>query len=102
MISLRWQFYSRQPEMLDRVHYLEKLFQADRLGNITIRIKVIGIRHVCVRLGGREDDDWNAAEALIAFDFREDLPSIFAGKVQVEQDEIRALNFGEAAFAPKE
>src|SRR6266849_1580214 len=100
--SSPWQRDDGKPEVCDRLHNLSKLEKIDRLGNVAIRMQIIGFRHVPCILGGGQHYHRNVPEFWICFDLLQDLSPAFFGEVQIEQDEVRTRGVGIGAFAMQE
>ena len=75
--------------------------RADRLPDVAVRVKVVGLPHVRVGVRAGEHDDGNPPQRLIGLDLLEQLPSVLARKIQVQQDEVDGRSVG-VAVAPEQ
>jgi hypothetical protein len=86
-----------QPILLETPNYLEKALQI--LGLLDVAICAGSVTAVDIAwVGGTgENDDGNCLEILVALDFIEDLATVRAGKIQVEQDHPWGSGFPRAS-----
>ena len=89
-LSILRQHHDPEPEVLDRFHYRDELVQIHRLGDVTIGVEVVALQHVLFVLRSRENDYRDVFQIVVGLDLSQHLSPIFLGKVEVEQDEIRA------------
>src|SRR5690242_17828200 len=69
--SLPWQRDDGKPEVRDGLHNLSELEKIDRLGDVAVRMQIIGFRHVPGILGGGQHHHRNVFECWISFDLRQ-------------------------------
>ena len=67
---------------------LSNCCQVDRLGQIALDVKVLGLEDVLVRAGTGQHDDWHRGQALIGPDVDQYLAAAFLGQIQVQQDQV--------------
>src|ERR1700730_9324817 len=85
-----WQLDHRQPEIVDALHNIEESAEVYWLGDVTVRMKQIASQDIRLRGRGSQNNNRNALQCLTLLDFRQNLPAVFLGQVQIEQDEVRA------------
>src|SRR5262249_39036581 len=74
-----WQPDDSKPEVGDRLHNFGELEEIDRLGDVAVRMQIIGSRHVPGILGRRQHHHGNVSEVWIGFDLCQDLPPALFG-----------------------
>src|ERR1700729_4000520 len=77
-----------EEEVVDLADNGDEGLEFDRLGDIGVGVKVVASQHVLLGVGGGEDDNRNLSERFIPLDLSEYLPTVEAGEVEVQQDEI--------------
>jgi hypothetical protein len=77
------------------------LGKIDGFGDVAVGVEMVGVKDVFVRLGGGKDYNGDPSEIEVVFDFGENFAAIFAGKVQVEEDQVGARGVSEFAFLAK-
>ena len=87
--SVLRQHHNSQPKIFDRFDDGHELLQINRLGHITIGVKVIALEHVLFILRGGQHDDRNAFQFLVSFDFSQDFTAVLLRKFKSEQDQMR-------------
>src|ERR1043165_6502478 len=89
-VSLGGEFDNGQPEVFHGGNDLHELSEVDWFGDVAVGVEMIGVEHVFVGLGGGEDNNRNSPEVGIFFDLGEDFATVFPGKVEVQENEVRA------------
>src|SRR5689334_11376223 len=84
------QLHDLEPELLDGLHYLEKLFQVQGLGDVRVGAQSVALEDVLFRLRRREDHHRNVLQPVVLLDLLEHLAAAFLRQVEVEEDDIRA------------
>ena len=60
-----------QPEILDGTDDAHELIQVHRLGDVTVRVKVVAFENVFLGRRGCQNDNWQPAELRIGLDLSE-------------------------------
>ena len=91
-----------EPKGFDRLNHFLESGKVGGFSDVTIGVQAVGVGDVLFGAGGSQHDDGNGFEFGVGFDFGEQFPAIFAGHVEIEQDDIGAGGGVEGAFAAEE
>src|SRR6266567_106832 len=97
--SSPWQRDDDKPEVGNGLHHLSELEKIDWLGDVAVRMRIVGFRHVPGILRGGQHHHRNVFECRISFNLFQDLLPTFFGEVQIEQDKVRTRGMGIRPFA---
>src|SRR6516225_1664389 len=79
-----------EPEGAQGAHDLDEGVKRDRLLDVAVGPQVVATVNVFLGLGSRQDDNGDAPQAWVAFDFAQRVPPALAGHVEVQKDHVRA------------
>jgi len=77
-----------QPELFDFLDHQGELPLIGRFAHAAIGVQVVGCGDAFLVLRRGHDDDRNASEKMICFQFGQHLVAVLAGQKQIEQDEV--------------
>src|SRR5690606_25041085 len=71
--SAAGQPHDRDEEVVDLADDLDEALEVHRLGDVGVRVEVVAAQDVLLRVGGREDDDGDAAQLGVGLELAEHL-----------------------------
>jgi hypothetical protein len=92
--SCGWQCRHPEPKFLDGIHNLCEVQKVDGLCNIAVCVKPVGSENIVFGRGAGQDHDRNGFELHIGLDFGQHLATVFPRKIEIQQDEVWAGDFG--------
>jgi hypothetical protein len=87
LFSVR-EFDDGQPKVFDVADDGDKLLEVNGFGDVAVGVKVVGLEDVFFRFRGSENDDGNAFQVGVGFDFSENFATVFEGKVEVQENQV--------------
>jgi hypothetical protein len=66
------------------------LIEVDRLHNVGTATQPVHVEDLLFLAGGRQDDDWQVAQVLVAGNLGQHFPPVHSGQVQIEENQIRS------------
>jgi hypothetical protein len=87
---LRRQGNHSEPELTDRPHDLNEFTEFDWLGDVAVGVEVVALQNVLVGVRRGEDHHRYDSQVVVRLDFPKNLPTVHLGKIQVQQDKVRA------------
>src|SRR5258706_14108119 len=100
-VSCLRQLDDGEPEILDHLYDPDELLEIDRLGDVAVRVQVVGAQNVALGRRGREHDHRDLFEIVVSLDLLQHFAAVLFRQVQVEQDQVRLESVGVFAFAPE-
>jgi len=94
-----WRQVDQQPIKAGALYRLAKLLKVHRLLDLAIGAEVITVIDVGTGLRAGKDHDRDAGEFWIFLDLGEHITAMFAGKVQIENDQVRPRLIGMNSLA---
>lgn len=95
-------FCLAQPKLREGFDGCEKLVEIGRFSEEAVSLETVNFVDVIGRVGVGNDDDGDVGKQGVGLDLLEHLPTVFAGEIQIQKDQVWSGHFGKAAFFAKE